>query len=39
MAVTEELAPRCLALPVLEDLRGDEIALVARALAPVSGLK
>jgi dTDP-4-amino-4,6-dideoxygalactose transaminase len=34
MAVTEELAPRCLALPVLEDLRADEIALVARALAP-----
>jgi dTDP-4-amino-4,6-dideoxygalactose transaminase len=34
MAVTEDLAPRCLALPVLEDLRSDEIALVARALAP-----
>lgn len=36
LAVTEELAPRCLALPVLEDLRHDEIALVARALAPVT---
>lgn len=36
LAVTEGLAPRCLALPVLEDLRPDEIALVARALAPVT---
>ena len=36
LAVTEELAPRCLALPVLEDLRPDELALVARALAPVT---